>query len=654
MGWHTKRHQHDTRGGFYMSKRKYLILLLLICLLAILPTGSIIAAPSESPLAATYGPHLVKDIHTQSQSSSSNPSDFIVYNNMLFFSAEENTKGRELWVSDGTTSGTVLFKDINEGPDDSSPSGLTVFNGKLYFQADDGVNGAELWESDGTVAGTVLFKDISAEAGGAAPAWLTVFNGKLYFQADDGVNGAELWESSGISTETKMVTDINSGIGSSAPAWLTIFNGKLYFQADDGVNGVELWKTDGSELGTELVKDIVSGPSSSSPTFMVEYNGLLYFNGSNMLMKSDGTELGTKKITDIDFIEIIPSPKYITVYNGRLYFQGNYAGKREMTKSDGTFEGTKIFRKSTILYDSLPSDFTVYNGKLYFQSEDHAYDIDFGNELWETNGTINGTKLIADIDKNGTGSFPKWFTNYKGKLFFSASRYGEGRELWSYETTHIFSDGFDQGDLLAWSKVYGASQIADINSQATTCLLCVGKSWSIQGLHALKVKVPDKKPRYVEDNSPQYLKRYRARFKIKLGRFRLREGGNIVIFKSLNSGKTPFLVQMRKYGTKFQVRALASTDAGKKVKTIWVDLPVNVSTIEIDWMAAKSITKHNGYIKLWVNGKLGGSKTDINNDTFVIEGVRLGITNRIKMKTRASRAFILDSFISDRLEYIGE
>ena len=31
----------------------------------------------------------------------------------LFFSADDETHGRELWVSDGTTDGTTLVKDIN-------------------------------------------------------------------------------------------------------------------------------------------------------------------------------------------------------------------------------------------------------------------------------------------------------------------------------------------------------------------------------------------------------------------------------------------------------------------------------------------------------------------------------------------------------------
>jgi ELWxxDGT repeat protein len=33
-------------------------------------------------------------------------------------------------------------------------------NGTLFFTANDGVNGYELWKSDGTSSGTVLVKDV--------------------------------------------------------------------------------------------------------------------------------------------------------------------------------------------------------------------------------------------------------------------------------------------------------------------------------------------------------------------------------------------------------------------------------------------------------------------------------------------------------------
>lgn len=135
-------------------------------------------------------------------------------------------------------------KDINSGSVGSTPEEITAYNNKLYFVADDGVNGAELWVSDGTNSGTSMLKDINSGIGDSNPYGFTVFNNLLYFGANDGVSGQELWVTNGTSAGTSLVTDINPGSGGSSPSNLKELDGKLYFQADDGMTGPELWVLD--------------------------------------------------------------------------------------------------------------------------------------------------------------------------------------------------------------------------------------------------------------------------------------------------------------------------------------------------------------------------------------------------------------------------
>src|SRR6266516_2611712 len=183
----------------------------------------------------------VKDINSTSSGASSSPRGFTVFNNALYFSADDGGNGRELWKTDGTPGGTRLVMDIAPGmglvggipgPLSSSPSGFTVFNNALYFSADDGVHGFELWKTD--AAGmTAQVMDINTTSAGANsfPRGFTVFNNALYFAADDGTFGFELWTTDG--GGTALVKDINLN-GDSSPSGFTVFNNALYFSADDG------------------------------------------------------------------------------------------------------------------------------------------------------------------------------------------------------------------------------------------------------------------------------------------------------------------------------------------------------------------------------------------------------------------------------------
>ena len=63
---------------------------------------------------------LVKDISDGMYHS--NPGDFHILNDKMIFTAQNAEHGRELWITDGTTEGTHVLKDIKTGNEGSSPS----------------------------------------------------------------------------------------------------------------------------------------------------------------------------------------------------------------------------------------------------------------------------------------------------------------------------------------------------------------------------------------------------------------------------------------------------------------------------------------------------------------------------------------------------
>jgi len=407
--------------------------------------GLLLAAPAApgNPAQAATPPQvsLLKDINL---TGSSLPLHLTGVNGTLFFTANDGIHGVELWKSDGTSSGTVMVADINHGGS-STPNLLTDVNGTLFFEANDGVSGLELWKSDGTAAGTVLVKDIVPGAGGSFPDYLTNVGGTLFFKALDAAHGAELWKSDGTGAGTVLVADINPGAGNSNPAYLTDVNGTVFFQATEPVHGGELWRSDGTAAGTVLVMDINPGAGNSFPYELIHENGTLFFPAV-YAYDPNGKFVGSELMSTGGLVKDINqsgngNPSRMTDVNGILFFtasDGPFHGF-ELWTSDGTTGGTRMVKDiAPGPADASPGGLTNVNGTLFFT----ANDVVHGAELWKSDGTEAGTVLVLEITPgNSTSSGPINLMNVGGTLFFNAFEFSHGAELW-------MSDGTAAGTVL--------------------------------------------------------------------------------------------------------------------------------------------------------------------------------------------------------------
>jgi ELWxxDGT repeat protein len=210
--------------------------------------------------------------------------DFAVLGNAFLFSAgtRGTNGGRELWISRGTAADTRQVKDINASGS-SNPRDFAVVNNKLFFIADDGIRGEELWISDGTAAGTRLVRDIYPGASDSGIHSLTKVGNKLFFVANDGKTGPELWVSDGTRLGTKLVRDLQAGLGSIlyAPKTLTGVGNKLYFTFESATTGQELWRSDGTTAGTRLVADIHKGDFDARISSMKLAGRFLFFDADD-------------------------------------------------------------------------------------------------------------------------------------------------------------------------------------------------------------------------------------------------------------------------------------------------------------------------------------------------------------------------------------
>ena len=397
-----------------------------------------------------------------------------VVGNTIYFAGQTATNGKELWKSDGTTSGTVMVKDINSGNGNgltSDPAYYGIGN-TVYFIADDGTSGFELWKTDGTSSGTTMVKDINSGSAssiincmsGNNKNWnCVIFNNNFYFLADDGINGKELWKSDGTASGTVMVKDINSGSGDSWASRFVVIGNALYFSATDGIHGMELWKTDGTTSGTVMVKDIGSGSTGSSPRDFEAVGNSLFFSAYGAthgleLWKSDGTTLGTVLVKDINngtASGMLLTQRTLTAVGDILYFVADDGTNgKELWKSDGTASGT-VMVKDIHSGPTYPMYLTAVGDTLYFR----AYDATHDYELWKSDGTASGTVMVKDINPSGASLSSENLRAIGNTLFFSANDGTNGVELWK-------SDGTASGTVMV--QDLNPNLLTPIGSQGST------------------------------------------------------------------------------------------------------------------------------------------------------------------------------------------
>ncbi|MCD8518717.1 MAG: T9SS type A sorting domain-containing protein [Flavobacterium sp.] len=344
----------------------------------------------------------------------------------------------ELWVTDGTTAGTIklltkttpyisysvvipiqLFGDAWG----TNPYNFNFVGNKLIFTAYDPDaanvtnNNQIAWVTDGTVAGTQPLLTANGEKifGGALGG--TKLNGKYFFGGRSQVtlsNGGYLYETDGTQTGTIKInpTAVNWYVGSifSKP-----LNGKFLFWATNNLGptfdqqNYEIWQSDGTAAGTTLFMETAAGFDSKKPYYgnvldFVNDGEKLYFNlkqdpannQSTEIWVTDGTLSNTKKIRDASNYLV----DEVHIANGHVFFEEFLQSPSQfrMVYSDGTDSGTYVVSNINNNHPSM----VVYNNSLYFK-EANGTAIWFGNtvadniEMWRSDGTIANTGFFLDI-----------------------------------------------------------------------------------------------------------------------------------------------------------------------------------------------------------------------------------------------------------------
>jgi ELWxxDGT repeat protein len=410
------------------------------------------------------GTVLVADIFPGTSSGA--PRFLTPFAGKVYFTATNGTtapaNGVELWVTDGTLAGTTLVIDIFVGVSGSIPSQPIVSNGKMFFSANagttTGLTGRELYVSDGTTAGTVLVVDNFPGTGnGIASQTLNIMvpfgTGVLVGMSNGTVapaTGEELWFSDGTAAGTVQVADINVGTVSSSPRVARVVGSKVFFAATTATTGYELFVTDGTGAGTTITRDIGTGTAAGVSSAVVSAgtaSGSLLFGASDgttapgtgtELWISDGTLAGTVQVKDINTPQPQSSnPLNVVAFGNKTVFAAtNGTAGIEPWITDGTPAGTiqlaDIFVGAS---SSSPANFTVMGNLCFFTANSGTTAPATGLELYVTDGTPAGTVLVLDINVGTVSSTPTNLVVSNGKLFFNAITAAAGRELWTSDGT---------------------------------------------------------------------------------------------------------------------------------------------------------------------------------------------------------------------------
>jgi len=392
---------------------------------------------------------MLKDINAGD--ADSYPTVFGQTEDLLFFNARTSLNGYELWVTDGTESGTSMVKDINPGTSDGfhGYNGFQYFNDKFYFGANNGTTGEELWATDGTENGTYLVKDIRGENSdgnnyGSNPTGFTVIGDTMYFLADDGEHGTEPWMTDGTANGTRMLKDIREGSSDSSDGCGPMgdcddtfqpfykFGDRIYFGANDGVHGGEVWYTDGTANGTRMLKDIREEDSNGNNygsfycyddiSCFYEFGGRLWFRADDgvhgsELWYTDGTEAGTFMFADIREEDSNGNnygsyPVLRFIMEDYFYFSAHDGDSQRFFMTDG---------KQMIM------DLDVHSGDIYISGTPVMFDGEYymslrtqptGYELWKSDGTLEGTVMVYEFFSGTNGGSPQNLMAVNNKVLF--------------------------------------------------------------------------------------------------------------------------------------------------------------------------------------------------------------------------------------------
>jgi ELWxxDGT repeat protein len=297
-------------------------------------------------------------------------------------------------VSHAALDGAQRLADITTEP--QARSGLrsapVAVGDRLYFAGQSPGAGSELMVLDINARQASLVADIHPGALSSEINDLQAFDGGVVFKAFDGRDHA-VWISDGTSVGTRK---IQSGMSQTLTptSSLQIYGRCVWFAADDGVTGEEPWRYCDGDVHAFQVADIGPGSDGSQPHSFLLVNDAILFTAGGALWVAHPDASGAEPF--------------------------DVPGAPDLIASSAAFR-------------------LVMKDRVYFSGRTNEHGI----ELWRTDGTPQGTSLVADLMPGPASSFPAAPVSVGPTFYFGARTPASGHQLFRLEA------GMDTPELVA-------------------------------------------------------------------------------------------------------------------------------------------------------------------------------------------------------------
>jgi hypothetical protein len=202
----------------------------------------------------------------------------------------------------------------------------------------------------------------------------------------------------------------------------------------------------------------------------------------------------------------------------------------------------------------------------------------------------------------------------------------------------VFRDGFETGNLASWSA--SATDGGDLSVSALAAMAGTGS-----GLRAV---VNDLNPLYVEDDTPNDMIFYRARFWLDptgfdpgeaQAHFRVRV---FIVFEEAPTRRLAAVV-LKRQGGQYALMARARIDTDAQVSSAFVPITAAPHMVEVQWKRSTGVDTSDGELRFWIDGAPAGVLTGLDDDRSTVDFVRLGA---LSLKSGASGTLAWDEFRS--------